>query len=204
MGVTASDVSSRVTRNKCRCLKVWEEEGVQPKCENYCCNPDADPSGEWCFVEDFKCEDSDWGYCLPAISEQKDVTETTTCLDKPGWTDEEKDDCQVYSTNVWCTKSNEVGSGWHEEWGDIDEFKSDGASALQACCACGGGSVPIKEVQGKTSKILIVSIGLSLLLACFLGVTSLYWRSNYNKIAYASVGAKTIGRQEVHATADEI
>lgn len=32
-------------------------------CENYCCNPDGDPGGNWCFVWDPNCQGQNWGYC---------------------------------------------------------------------------------------------------------------------------------------------
>merc|ERR1712232_364804 len=101
LGVTAAVLNGRVTRNKCECLKKWEEEGVQPKCEDYCCNPDGDADGEWCFVVDSSCEDSDWGYCEPAEfgANTKDIDEaeeTQTCFDHAGWRDREGDDCETY------------------------------------------------------------------------------------------------------------
>merc|ERR1711920_568515 len=169
------------TRNLCRCLHVWEEEGVDKKCEDYCCNPDGDPDGEWCFVEDYSCEESDWGYCMPAnpgLDDEED--DSPTCIDKVGWKDSEGDDCDTYEEQLWCTKDGDEGVGWHEEWGTFTGFKSESTvPATKACCACGGGSVPIKEVESKTSKILMVSIGVSLFLAFVLGGTAWYYRTNY-------------------------
>merc|ERR1712151_443499 len=143
--------------NKCRCLKDWEEEGVGPKCENYCCNPDADPDGEWCFVEDHTCEDSDWGYCEPATASSdagKDVSVASACVSSPSWADIEGDDCATYAAQLWCTKDARPGVGWHSEWGTLNDFKADEMSALEACCACGGGTTPVKEVT-KNAKMLV-------------------------------------------------
>merc|ERR1712232_704340 len=190
LGVTAAVVQGRVTRNKCRCLKVWEEEGVQPKCEDYCCNPDADPDGEWCFVEDPSCEESDWGYCESVTAEYENEATEVTCLDKPTWKDSEGDDCETYEEQGWCDRTGDTGSGWHEEWGTFESFKSPelGVSAREACCACGGGSIPIKTVEGKTSKALMISVAVSLILALAFGGSAMYYRSNYNKILYAAPG----------------
>jgi hypothetical protein len=50
------------------------------------------------------------------------------CSDVPsGWQDSDGDSCQGYADNNWC-----------EEFGD--DFASDGKTANQACCTCGGGS----------------------------------------------------------------
>merc|ERR1712050_522533 len=94
-----------------------------------------------------------------------DVAGAATCIDKVGWVDSEGDDCDTYEEQLWCTKDGDTGVGWHEEWGTFNDFKNDKAyHATQACCACGGGSVTIKEVASKTSKILVVSVGVSLFL----------------------------------------
>lgn len=209
LGVTGSVVNGRVTRNKCRCLKSWEEEGVEPKCEDYCCNPDSDPDGEWCFVEDYMCEDSDWGYCEPASPGATSAASGSTCISSVGWQDVEGDDCSTYEEQLWCTKDGKSGVGWHEEWGTLKDFKSESMSAFEACCACGGGSVPIKEVEGKTSKILLASIVTSLFLACVLGASAWYYRTNYNKILYARPGQEhvtsaTMGKKAVVSTPEDI
>jgi len=209
LGVTAATVVARVTRNLCRCLKTWEEEGVSKRCTDYCCNPDGDPDGEWCFVEDYSCEESDWGYCMPANPGLDDEDDASpTCVDQSGWKDSEGDDCDTYEEQLWCTKDGDVGVGWHEEWGNFFDFKSDTAPATVACCACGGGSAPVKEVQSKTSKILIVSIGVSGFLAFVLGGTAWYYRTNYNKILYAAPGQEhvrgsTLGKTRVADTMDD-
>merc|ERR1712232_1320070 len=127
LGVTAAAVNGRVTRNKCRCLKTWEEEGVLPKCEDYCCNPDADPDGDWCFVENNMCEDSDWGYCEPASTsgDSGKPAAESVCISNPSWQDVEGDDCMTYEAQLWCKKDGKAGVGWHEEWGTIKDFKSE-------------------------------------------------------------------------------
>eukprot|EP00913_Durusdinium_trenchii_P007285 g6847.t1 len=40
----------RVTTVGCECMKFWSLWGSPKPCENYCCNPDNDPRGPWCFV----------------------------------------------------------------------------------------------------------------------------------------------------------
>jgi len=210
LGVTNAVVNGRETVNKCRCLKTWEEEGVSPKCEDYCCNPDADPDGAWCFVEDPSCEESDWGYC-EAVSTgvHLGVVSETTCIDSPAWADVEGDDCTAYAAQKWCTKDGIAGVGWHEEWGSLKDFKSDTMSALQACCVCGGGSTPIQEVEGELSKFLSISIITSLILACAMGGSAWYYRTNYNKILYARPGQEHVtsaamGKKTVVSNPDDI
>lgn len=185
---------------------------MQPKCEDYCCNPDADPDGEWCFVADYLCEDSDWGYCEPAATGSdggKEGPAEETCISSPSWADVEGDDCTTYQAQMWCTKDGKAGVGWHEEWGTLKDFKSETMSAVEACCACGGGSTPIKEVPSKTSQFLIVSIVSSLVLACALGGSAWYYRTNYNKILYARPGqehvhSSTMGKKAVVSSPDDI
>jgi hypothetical protein len=63
------------------------------------------------------------------------------CKDFAGWTDKDGDECSDYAESFFCTSAGEPGPGWHEEWGPLSSFKQTifGLSAIQACCACGGG-----------------------------------------------------------------
>jgi len=97
----------------------------------------------------------------------------------------------------------------HNLCGTGDGLENFGRTADEACCACGGGAIPIKEVEGKTSKLLMVSIVTSLLLACILGASAWYYRTNYNKILYARPGdehvhSATMGRKAVVSTPEDI
>jgi len=47
--------------------------------------------------------------------------------------------CKEYEEQKWCTPSGDYGDGWGT--GTFDEMANDGVTALQACCACGGGQV---------------------------------------------------------------
>jgi hypothetical protein len=52
-------------------------------------------------------------------------------------------DCNTYHHNHWCTYKGHVGKGWDwDKWGRItDQTQTEnGMNALQACCACGGGT----------------------------------------------------------------
>ena len=68
-------------------LKISQWRQAQPDCNSsdctaklcttFCCNRDHDQGGEWCFVADPWCEDSDWGwtnwgYCKKPASEGVD------------------------------------------------------------------------------------------------------------------------------------
>jgi len=200
VGNTASAVVGRLTLTGCRCLKEWEEEGINSRCNSYCCNPDADPAGEWCFVDDPDCEFSDWGYCMPATNGAGTIHHITpnseSCLDNTGWQDVEGDDCTSYANNKWCAANGRAGVGWHEEWGDIKGFAVDAVSAFEACCSCGGGSIPIVEVENSISKFLKISIAAAMVITVILGHAACYYRHNYNKIAYASPEAATIGKDQ--------
>ena len=46
----------------CLCQQSWTLAGL-PTCNDYCCNPDGDSSGDWCLVLDDSCQGLAWGYC---------------------------------------------------------------------------------------------------------------------------------------------
>merc|ERR1712060_477047 len=112
--------------------------------------------------------------------------------------------CDVYEEQLWCTKSGGRGSGWHEEWGVFDGFSFDGVPATEACCACGGGTVPFKQVKNQTALFLTVGSLISLFFILFLLATTCYYRRRYNKIAYAAPGAATIGKIAVNEGPEEL
>mmetsp|Transcript_45504 Transcript_45504/g.105116 ORF Transcript_45504/g.105116 Transcript_45504/m.105116 type:complete len:592 (-) Transcript_45504:92-1867(-) len=52
------------TARGCQCRQSWILTGFsEDPCENWCCNPDGDPGGFWCFVWDSDCQGQNWGYC---------------------------------------------------------------------------------------------------------------------------------------------
>lgn len=64
-----------------------------------------------------------------------------SCQDFPGWIDNLGDTCATYLIQQYCTANGSTSDGWYAEWGEISEYKSaDGLTALDACCACGGGT----------------------------------------------------------------
>lgn len=136
----------RYTYAGCECTKKWEDHGLS--CEHSCCNPDDDPAGEWCIVEDEWCEASRWGYCRPdgPAADNGEMESVGAgdkhghCTDVTGWKDLDEEDCQAYASKSYCTEVGGVGLGWNLDWGSFAEFVFPGAqSASAACCACGGG-----------------------------------------------------------------
>ena len=63
----------------------------------------------------------------------------------PDWADASGADCSTYSLMKWCTISGEYGTGWETAWGLFSQYSSDGGSATDYCCACGGGSTKAAE-----------------------------------------------------------
>ncbi|CAJ1347824.1 unnamed protein product [Effrenium voratum] len=59
----ASSTAGRASTKGCECMKAWSYNGNL--CSNYCCNPDNDASGAWCFVKDMNCQQDSWGPCTP-------------------------------------------------------------------------------------------------------------------------------------------
>merc|ERR1719237_1164333 len=109
------------------------------KCHDFCCNPDGDEFGNWCFVKDKDCEEAEWGYCMPVGGDYQHG-QFGECTDVAGWRDSEGDGCWIYADEAWCTDDGKPGSGWDKEWGALDDYWSQGHSSLTACCACGGGT----------------------------------------------------------------
>jgi len=132
--MAAVDNKMRTTLERCKCKKNREMPDVG-KCDTYCCNPDKDPMGPWCMVEDEACEEADWGYCATdGLGIQLPTSRTRDhahCFDIP-WLDKDGDSCMSYATNQWCVNGKQ-GPGWHEEWGEVPK------DAFKMCCACGGG-----------------------------------------------------------------
>ncbi|CAK0843530.1 unnamed protein product [Prorocentrum cordatum] len=67
-------IGARATTSGCACEQSWS--GEEGSCEDYCCNPDNDPGGEWCYTAD-SCSGLDWGYCA-ADSRSVAATPSTT------------------------------------------------------------------------------------------------------------------------------
>merc|ERR1711920_965124 len=121
--------------------------------------------------------------------------------DKEGWKDSDGDDCDTYKGRTWC-EDGDVGLGWHEEWGSLDDFVEEGTdSAKKACCACGGGLVPVVKVE-VASKQLVIGIVTTLVLVCVFAITTIYYRKSYNEIKYGKIGAT--GSENARNAPDDI
>eukprot|EP00929_Paragymnodinium_shiwhaense_P112790 TRINITY_DN81061_c0_g1_i1.p1 TRINITY_DN81061_c0_g1~~TRINITY_DN81061_c0_g1_i1.p1 ORF type:complete len:997 (-),score=199.83 TRINITY_DN81061_c0_g1_i1:83-3073(-) len=59
------DATARETTEGCECRQKWQMADNDERCDDFCCNPDGDPLGEWCFVVDLSCQGTNWGYCSP-------------------------------------------------------------------------------------------------------------------------------------------
>jgi hypothetical protein len=68
----------------------------------------------------------------------------SSCTDLPlfdgaPWADTEGDACSLYAKRSWCLLDGEPGPGWGVGGDTFDDYASSGLSAVDACCACGGG-----------------------------------------------------------------
>ena len=52
----------------CSCRFGWAGSSQNFRWEEFCCNPDSDPGGNWCIVTDEECKGSQWGYSASTIS----------------------------------------------------------------------------------------------------------------------------------------
>jgi trypsin len=65
------------------------------------------------------------------------------CVDISDWTDG-ADGCDEYVDNLWCNSDGSEGANWLASWGELaDWISSDGRTAADACCGCGGGIRPL-------------------------------------------------------------
>jgi len=86
---------------------------------------------------------------------------TNKCTDKNSWKDSDGDSCETYGKASWCNHMGGYGIGWHQEWGTFADTSSNGMSAVNACCACGGGDNPEKPAQAaQGAKVAEVDGGL--------------------------------------------
>jgi hypothetical protein len=97
----------RYSVNGCACRQRWQLQGYNTPCTNYCCSPDGDVNGDWCFT-DSPCSYT-WGYCLPQSGQSTtSVAKTTTSPSSSRFTTSGCACMQTWtlaSTNFKCTTS---------------------------------------------------------------------------------------------------
>eukprot|EP00667_Euglena_gracilis_P025221 EG_transcript_29502 len=65
---------------------------------------------------------------------------THQCIDaSPAWVDASGLGCADYRARRLCTAAGAAGPGWDPAWGSLAQYGSGGRSAVDVCCACGGG-----------------------------------------------------------------
>ena len=78
----------------------------------------------------------------------------TTCLSEQGWVNVKGDYCSDFKRGAYCTKRGGYGPGWESSWQSFTDRKMaarDGTTALQACCACGGGKTwQVRDIKSCT------------------------------------------------------
>lgn len=73
------------------------------------------------------------------------TTATTTpligsCQDVANWQPENEGPCDEWVSSNYCTPGGGYGTGWNNDWGEFDLYKSQGLTVAEACCECGGGT----------------------------------------------------------------
>eukprot|EP00038_Savillea_parva_P002684 m.116461 g.116461 ORF g.116461 m.116461 type:complete len:1324 (+) comp10922_c1_seq1:228-4199(+) len=64
------------------------------------------------------------------------------CDNSPSfWKDSFGASCGQYLGSQWCNPDGSTGPGWAVWWGAITDYAVGNYSALDACCACGGGAI---------------------------------------------------------------
>lgn len=81
---------------------------------------------------------------IPTASSTKKTTipKVEVCESLPlGWKDSEKDSCEKYAAEGWCTADGSYGPNWGSSGDTFATYADhDGNDAARACCECGGGS----------------------------------------------------------------
>ena len=52
------NLAEEKTEIGCHCRYGWTGSSDDLRCEEFCCNPDSDPGGNWCIVADEECQGS--------------------------------------------------------------------------------------------------------------------------------------------------
>jgi hypothetical protein len=72
--------------------------------------------------------------------EDKEVPSVPGCKNaQKGWKDKKGHDCEDYAEGEWCDRNGRYGDGWLDEWGNFEDVATNGKSAPEVCCVCGGG-----------------------------------------------------------------
>eukprot|EP00928_Gymnodinium_smaydae_P032789 TRINITY_DN23662_c0_g1_i1.p1 TRINITY_DN23662_c0_g1~~TRINITY_DN23662_c0_g1_i1.p1 ORF type:complete len:836 (-),score=99.13 TRINITY_DN23662_c0_g1_i1:56-2563(-) len=122
--------AARRTRNGCKCKQHWTLQYHAP-CNNYCCNPDHDARGEWCFVEDEDCEDGrNYGYCTPASLLAVDDTQGVSNI-------EEVQDMKVKEQVIESIRLTSRGCACLVAW----TIEETGHACTDSCCNPDGDSI---------------------------------------------------------------
>jgi hypothetical protein len=78
--------------------------------------------------------------CLLIETMQGCGVDPMTCATAPAdWVSAGMSTCADYGNNNYCTHEGGYGAGWQPTFASFDIWSRNGVTALQACCACGGG-----------------------------------------------------------------
>lgn len=109
---------------------------------------------------------------------------TSKCFDFNGFEDSGGDGCEFYEAKQYCSNGNVLTQ-------DVDSFQIwrnvDGLTALDACCACGGGNSNFKkfELRMKCKYTLMLTVGISSKVLSFLALFDIWnkwpWRAAFGR-----------------------
>lgn len=68
------------------------------------------------------------------------------------WRSSSLSTCAMYEERLWCTEDGNYGSGWKPTYGTFQDWAVNGISALEGCCACGGGTTNPKPTHNPTKN----------------------------------------------------
>ena len=87
-------------------------------------------------------EDNKEPNCQDKLIKTRSKNGTSLVQGSQVWFDRLGFDCDLYENANWCEKTGKPGTYWSSLlWGDITEIKKHHLTAVEACCACGGGEM---------------------------------------------------------------
>jgi len=93
------------------------------------------------------CNNGGAGPCVWA--DGRCASSLVSCVSYMDWRSSADNSCEDYRNNRWCNPDGTYGSQWSKMWGSWSRYAgTNGTSAGEACCACGGGQEVERLEQG--------------------------------------------------------
>lgn len=153
---TGTEGLPRFTWEGCLCLQRWQLVGYEVvDVTDYCANPDGDPGGDWCFIDDSCASRVNWGYCAP---EPRCAPESSVLA--------RDEDGQWRVAQLLSYSGSQVTLEWNGIGGSSvvavsDVFTTTGASCLHTHQSAGSPGADGGEGEGDVGTTLVPASSVS-------------------------------------------